>query len=93
MRTKELLLKERLTRDEKIAHLKKLGLWREFQRELKALEGAFFIPDYPTTLQLVLNRRDDWWTFISVSLIFRRTKRGHEFWRYVAENGKKPLNK
>ena len=90
MKTKELLLKEKLTRDEKIAHLKKLGLWREFQRELKTLEGALL---YPITLQHVLNYRDDWWMFMSGSLIFRRTKRGHEFWHYVAENGKKPLNK
>ena len=90
MRTKELLLKEKLTREEKIAHLKKLGLWREFQKELKACEGDSL---YPITLQLVLNYEDDWWMFISGSLIFRRTKRGHEFWHYVAKNGKKPLNK
>lgn len=90
MRTKELLLKNKLTREEKIAHLKKLGLWREFQRELKALEGAFL---YPFTLQYVLNYGDDWRTFISGSLVFRRTKRGYEFWSHVAKNGKKPLNK
>ena len=90
MRAKELLLKEKLTREEKIAHLKKLGLWREFKRELKALEGIFL---YPITLQHVLNHKDDWWMFISGSLIFRRTERGHEFWHYVAKNGKKPLNK
>ena len=90
MRTNELLLKNKLTREEKIAHLKKLGLWREFQRELKACEGDFL---YPITLQHVLNYRDGWWMFISGSLIFRRTKRGHEFWHYVAKNGKKPLNK
>ena len=90
MRTNELLLKNKLTREEKIAHLKKLGLWREFQRELKACEGDFL---YPITLQHVLNYRDNWWMFISGSLIFRRTKRGHEFWQYVAKNGKKPLNK
>lgn len=90
MRTNELLSKNKLTREEKIAHLKKLGLWREFQIELKALEGAF---PYQITLQNVLNYRDDWRMFISCSLIFRRTKRGHEFWHYVAENGKKPLNK
>lgn len=90
MRTNELLLKNDLTRDEKIAHLKKLGLWREFQMELKAQEGY---PLYLFTLQHVLNRRDDWWMFISGSLIFSITKRGHEFWHYVAKNGKKPLNK
>lgn len=88
MRTNDLLLKEKLTRDEKIAHLKKLGLWREFQRELKACEGDFL---YPFTLQHVLNYRTDWQMFISGSLIFRRTKRGHDFWHYVAKNGKKPL--
>lgn len=90
MGTNELLLKNKLTKEEKIAHLKKLGLWREFQRELKDLEGTFL---YPITLQHVLNYRDDWRMFISGSLIFRRTKRGHEFWHYVAKNGKKPLNK
>ena len=90
MRVKELLLKEKLTREEKIAHLKKLGLWREFQRELKACEGDFL---YPITLQHMLNYKCDWDMFISGSLIFRRTKRGHEFWHYVAKNGKKPLNK
>ena len=90
MRTNELLLKNELTKEEKIAHLKKLGLWREFQRELKDLEGTFL---YPITLQHVLNYRGGWWRFISGSLIFRRTKKGHEFWRYVAKNGKKPLNK
>ena len=89
MRTNELLLKNKLTREEKIAHLKKLGLWREFQIELKALEGAFL---YQITLQHVLNYGDDWWMFISGSLIFSRTKRGHGFWHYVAKNGKKPLN-
>lgn len=88
MRAKELLLKEKLTREEKIAHLKKLGLWREFQRELKACEGDFL---YPITLQHTLNYKCDWDMFISGSLIFRRTKRGHEFWHYVAKNGKKPL--
>ena len=90
MRTNELLLKEKLTREEKIAHLKKLGLWGEFQRELKACEGYFL---YPITLQHMLNCKCDWDMFISGSLIFRRTKRGHEFWHYVAKNGKKPLNK
>ena len=88
MRAKELLLKEKLTREEKIAHLKKLGLWREFQRELKACEGDFL---YPITLQHRLNYKCDWWMFISGSLMFRRTKRGHEFWAHVAEKGKKPL--
>lgn len=90
MRTNELLLKNDLTKDEKIAHLKKLGLWREFQRELKALDGAFV---YPITLRYVLNFRCGWGAFISCSLIFSRTKRGHGFWYYVAKNGKKPLNK
>lgn len=90
MGTKELLEKQDLTKDEKIAHLKKLGLWREFQRELKALDGASV---YPFTLRYVLNHRDDWWRFMSGSLIFSRTKRGREFWHYVAKNGKKPLNK
>lgn len=90
MKAKELLLKNELSKDEKIEHLKKLGLWREFKKELKACGGDFL---YPITLQYVLNYRDDWWRFISGSLIFSRTKRGHDFWYYVAKNGKKPLNK
>ena len=90
MRTKELLSKSRLTREEKIAHLKKLGLWREFQRELKACEGDFL---YPFTLQHMLDYRCDWDMFISGSLIFRKTFRGSAFWWHVAKNGKKPLNK
>lgn len=90
MRTNELLLKNDLTKDEMIAHLKKLGLWREFQIELKAQEGH---PLYLYTLQHVLDFRCGWGEFISISLIFSITKRGHEFWSYVAKNGKKPLNK
>lgn len=90
MRTKELLLKNDLTRGEKIAHLKKLRLWREFQIELTAQKGH---PLYLFTLHYILNLKCGWETFISSSFIFSRTKRGHEFWHYVAKNGKKPLNK
>lgn len=89
MRTKELLERQSLTKEEKIAHLKKLGLWREFQIELKAQEGY---PLYLFTLRHVLNFRRGWGAFISCSLIFSRTKRGHGFWHYVAKNGKKPLD-
>lgn len=89
MRTNELLLKNDLTRDEKIAHLKKLGLWREFQTELEAQEGY---PLFLFTLRHVLNLRCSWGAFLFCSLIFSRTKRGHGFWKYVARNGKKPLN-
>ena len=88
MRTKELLSKAKLTRDEKITHLKKLGLWREFQRELKACEGDFL---YPFTLNHVLEYQISWHAFLLGSLIFRKTSRGSEFWHYVADNGKKPL--
>lgn len=90
MGTNELLLKSELTRDEKVAHLKKLGLWREFQIELEDQKGY---PIYLFTLHYVLNLRCDWEAFISSSFIFSRTKRGHGFWHYVAKNGKKPLNK
>ena len=90
MRTNELLLKEKLAREEKIAHLKKLGLWREFQRELKASAGDFL---YPITLQNVLEIQVSWRKFLFISFIFSETSRGHDFWYYVAKNGKKPLNK
>lgn len=89
MRTKELLLKEKLTREEKIAHLKKLGLWREFQRELKVCEGDF---SYPLALQQVLESQMSWREFLCSSFAFSETSRGHEFWYCVAKDGKKPLN-
>ena len=88
MRTKELLLKNDLTREEKIAHLKKLGLWREFQKEIKKRYADIL---YPTALQHALIRRCTWRDFLLDSLIFRRTSRGREFWLYIADNGKKPL--
>ena len=90
MRAKELLLKEKLTREEKIAHLKKLGLWREFKRELKVCEGDLL---YPLVLQQVLESQTSWREFLCSSFLFSETSRGHEFWYYVAKNGKKPLNK
>lgn len=88
MRTKELLLKEKLTRGEKIAHLKKLGLWREFQKELKACDGDIL---YPLSLQQVLKSRSTWRSFLFSSLVFYKTSRGHEFWVHVADRGVKPL--
>lgn len=88
MRTKELLLKEKLTRDEKIAHLKKLGLWREFQKELKAFYGDLL---YPLALQQALKSQISWREFLRNSFKFSETSRGHEFWVHVADHGVKPL--
>ena len=88
MRTKELLGKKSLTEEEKIAHLKKLGLWREFKKELKKCDGDLL---YPIQLQHALIRSCTWRAFLLGSFIFYRTSRGSEFWHYVAENGKKPL--
>lgn len=88
MKTKELLEKQDLTKEEKIAHLKKLGLWREFQNELKKCNGDL---TYLLTLQYVLKSRSTWRSFLFGSLVFYKTSRGHEFWKYVANNGKKPL--
>ena len=90
MRTKELLLKEKLTREEKIAHLKKLGLWREFQKELKKGYGDIL---YSAAVQYLLEIQTSWYNFLFISFIFSETSRGLEFWSYVAKNGKKPLNK
>ena len=88
MRTKELLEKKSLTKEEKIAHLKKLGLWREFQKELRKCEGYLL---YPATLQRVLEKQLCWSAFLYCSFIFCATKRGHEFWEHVASHGVKPL--
>ena len=88
MRTKELLEKQDLTKEEKIAHLKKLGLWQEFQDELKKCDGYL---EYPLTLQYVLKSRSTWRNFLFRSLIFCETSRGHEFWVHVADHGVKPL--
>ena len=88
MRTKELLEKQDLTEEEKIAHLKKLGLWREFQNELKKCDGDLV---YLLTLQYVLKSRSTWRSFLFGSLVFYKTSRGHDFWLHVADHGVKPL--
>nr|DAG62267.1 MAG TPA: hypothetical protein [Caudoviricetes sp.] len=88
MRTKELLSKTALTRDEKIAHLKKLGLWREYQNEVKKsykrrLKSISF-------LENVLNSNVSWKNFLYSSFVFVRTSKGHDFWMHVANYGKRP---
>lgn len=88
MRTKELLEKKELTKEEKIARLKKLGLWREFQKELKKGYGDIL---YSTALQYLLEIQIPWCSFLSRSFSFSKTLRGYEFWAHVAEKGKKPL--
>ena len=88
MRTKELLKKQSLTREEKIAHLKKLGLWREFKKELRKCDGDIL---YEISLPNLLESQISWSAFLFGSFIFSTTSRGHEFWVHVANHGVKPL--
>lgn len=87
MKTNELLSKNVLTRDEKIAHLRKLGLWREYCKEVKRadLMGSPSI----STLESLLNGSTSWREFLYGSFIFTRTDRHHDFWSYVAKYGKR----
>lgn len=89
MRTKELLSKEFITRDEKIAHLKKLGLWREYCREVKREDERD--ARRVSILDSLLNEdAEDWLSFIFRSFVFAHSDRGHVFWSCVASEGKRP---
>ena len=88
MRTKELLSKNAITRDEKIAQLKKLGLWREYQNEVntgdkRCLKSISF-------LENLLNSNVSWKNFLYSSFMFVCTAKGHDFWMHVANYGKRP---
>ena len=88
MRTKELLSKGVITRDEKIAQLKKLGLWREYLKEVKKKEGEWALGS-SRSLEILLNCADSWKNFLFMSFRFTHTKRGYDFWVYVALYGKR----
>lgn len=88
MRTKELLSKTVLTRDEKIAHLKKLGLWREYQNEVKKENERDIRSKIP--LENLLNSDVSWKRFLFVSFVFRLTTKGHDFWIHVSYFGNRP---
>lgn len=88
MRTKELLSKNVITRNEKISHLKKLGLWREYLKELKKEnERGLRSTSY---LDNLLNSDLSWKNFLFGSFIFARTAKGLDFWIYVANYGERP---
>lgn len=88
MRTKELLSKDVITRDEKIAHLKKLGLWREYQNEVKKGNERDLNPI--SSLDELLNCRADWIFFLYGSFTFACTAKGYDFWAHVANYGERP---
>lgn len=88
MRTKELLSKTALTMDEKIAHLKKLGLWREYQNEVNTGDERCLKPI--GLLENLLNSNVSWKNFLYSSFMFVRTAKGHDFWMHVANYGKRP---
>ena len=88
MRTKELLSKSVITRDEKIAHLKKLGLWREYLKEVNVWDEQCLSTS--SSLELLLNSNVSWKTFLYASFRFTRTVKGNDFWSHVANYGKRP---
>lgn len=88
MRTKELLSKSVITRDEKIAHLKKLGLWREYLKEVNAWDEQCLSTS--SSLELLLNSNVSWKTFLYASFSFARAVKRHDFWSHVANYGKRP---
>lgn len=88
MKTKELLSKTALTRDEKIAHLKKLGLWREYQKELKKSDERDSIST--SSLENLLNSDVNWRIFLFGSFVFTHTDKGYDFWVHVADYGNLP---
>ena len=88
MRTKELLSKHVITRDEKIAQLKKLGLWREYLKEVN--KGDERDLRTSSSLENLLNSNVSWKTFMFASFMFVRTAKGHDFWVHVAYFGNRP---
>ena len=88
MRTKELLSESVITRDEKITHLKKLGLWREYLKELKKEDK--WDSRSTSSLENLLNSDLSWKNFLFGSFVFTHTDKGHDFWVHVANYGKRP---
>lgn len=88
MRTKELLSKNVITRDEKIAQLKKMGLWREYRNEV--MKGDELDLRTSSSLEISLNYDVSWRLFLFSSFLFIRTVKGHDFWSHVANYGNRP---
>lgn len=88
MRTKELLSKNAITRDEKIAQLKKLGLWREYLKEVKTEDERDL--NSIDSLDTWLNSSVSWKYFLYGSFLFARTAKGFDFWACVAKYGERP---
>lgn len=85
MQTKELLKKEKLTKEEKKIILKRLGLLREWSKEV-----VYYTNHSRKERLLILEC--SWEEFIKYSFNFTLSKRGHSFWWKVATTGKKPTN-
>ena len=65
----------------KKGHLIRIGLWEEWQEEVSRQNlSESHLSSY----------KESWYNFIIGSFSFRKTKRGIDFWLYVARNGEKP---
>lgn len=89
MTTNERIAKLVINRDEKIANLKKLGLWDEYCNEVKKT-GLLDPRGTADALESLLCNKTSWVDFIYNSFVFSRTDRGQRFWGYVAKYGKRP---
>lgn len=85
MRTKELLKKEKLTKEEKKIILKRLGLLKEWSKEVTYYTNR-------ARKERLLSLECSWEEFIKYSFDFALSKRGHSFWWEVAMTGKKLTN-
>lgn len=88
MRTKELLSKNVINRDEKIAQLKKMDLWREYLKEVKREDERYLI--LTRSLDTWLNSSVSWKDFLYGSFLFACTTKGFDFWAHVANYGERP---
>ena len=88
MRTNELLSKKAISRDEKIAQLKKMGLWREYLKEVK-LEDERDLNSI-SSLDTLLNSSVSWKDFLYGSFLFACTTKRFDFWARVANYGERP---
>ena len=93
MTTKELLTENAISRDEKIAHLKKLCLWREYRNEVmkgEVIKGDKLDLRPLNSIETLLNSKVSWRLFLFMSFAFFRTSKGYDFWAHVANYGKRP---
>ena len=88
MTTKELISKNAITRDEKIAQLKKIGLWREYLKEVKREDERDL--NSISSLDMLLNSSVSWKYFLFGSFTFACTEKGYDFWARVANYGERP---